>query len=78
MNIANSQPKVEKYVNAYRTDYEKILKIKPGITDYGAIKYIDEESILSQFDDVQEAFINEVLPKKLDYIKNIYKVFHLR
>ena len=47
MNIANSQPKVEKYVNAYRTDYEKILKIKPGITDYGAIKYIDEESILS-------------------------------
>ena len=46
-----------------------------GITDYAAIAFRDEEEILSHFSDREKAYIEEVLPQKINlykkYISNI-------
>lgn len=75
MSFVGSRPEVEKYVSIYPKEYEEILKIRPGITDWAAIKFRDEEAVLSQYDDKEKAYIEEVLPTKLqlslEYARNI-------
>jgi lipopolysaccharide/colanic/teichoic acid biosynthesis glycosyltransferase len=71
MSIVGPRPEVEKYIRYYKYDYKEILKVKPGITDYAAIKFRNEEEILSQFEDVEKAYIEHILPKKI----NLYKIY---
>ena len=39
----------------------------PGITDYASIEYKDENTILGQAADPDQAYIEEVMPQKLLY-----------
>jgi lipopolysaccharide/colanic/teichoic acid biosynthesis glycosyltransferase len=47
LSLVGPRPEVEKYISFYKDDYKEILKIRPGITDYAAIKFRNEEEILS-------------------------------
>jgi lipopolysaccharide/colanic/teichoic acid biosynthesis glycosyltransferase len=69
MSIVGPRPEVEKYISFYKDDYKEILKIKPGITDYAAIKFRNEEEILAEFKDVEKAYIENVLPEKIKLYK---------
>lgn len=75
MSLVGPRPEVKKYVDYKKKDYEKILTVKPGITDWAAIKYRDEEEILASQKDKEEAYKNIILPKKIElyyqYIDNI-------
>ena len=75
MSLVAPRPEVLKFVSQKKDEYKKILKIKPGITDFAAIEFRDEESIMAKFEDKQKAYIEEVLPKKIElyfrYIENI-------
>lgn len=44
---------------------EKVLSVRPGITDIASIEYRDESSVLAQATDPEQAYIHEVLPHKL-------------
>jgi lipopolysaccharide/colanic/teichoic acid biosynthesis glycosyltransferase len=65
MSIVGPRPEVEKYVNARKEDYKVILSVKPGITDYATILFRDEEDIMAKYDNVEEAYLNIVLPQKI-------------
>jgi lipopolysaccharide/colanic/teichoic acid biosynthesis glycosyltransferase len=68
MSLVGPRPEVEEYVRYYPSDIrEKVLSVKPGITDLASIEYVDESSILAQSDDPYNAYINKVLPQKLQY-----------
>jgi len=68
MSLVGPRPEVEEYVKVYPSDVkEKVLSVKPGITDLAAIEYVDESSILAQANDPIDAYINQVLPHKLKY-----------
>lgn len=69
LSLVGPRPEVPKYVDIYRFDYEDILTIKPGITDYSAIEFTDEEVRLNKFVDPQEGYIKEVLPQKIKLYK---------
>ncbi len=69
MSFVGPRPEVKKYVELFRKDYEEILKIKPGITDYASIEYVDEEIVLSSAIDAEEMYIKDVLPRKLEFNK---------
>jgi lipopolysaccharide/colanic/teichoic acid biosynthesis glycosyltransferase len=69
LSIVGPRPEVEKYISFYKDDYKEILKIKPGITDYAAIKFKNEEEILAKFEDVEKAYIENVLPEKIKLYK---------
>jgi lipopolysaccharide/colanic/teichoic acid biosynthesis glycosyltransferase len=65
MSFVGSRPEVKKYVEMFKSDYEKLLKIRPGITDPASIKYSKEEDILSLSKNWEENYINNILPNKI-------------
>jgi len=65
MSIVGPRPEIHKYVELFKKDYENILRVKPGITDYAAIEFSDEESVLEKYDDPEKGYVDEVLPRKI-------------
>ncbi|MEF3254239.1 MAG: sugar transferase [Deferribacterales bacterium] len=73
MSVVGPRPEVEKYVEAKKDDYKFIITIKPGITDYAAIEFTDEEEILAKYENIDEGYIKEILPKKIELYKRYIK-----
>ncbi|MDL2308621.1 sugar transferase [Bacteroidales bacterium OttesenSCG-928-B11] len=74
MSIVGPRPEVRKYVALYNEEQLKVLSVKPGLTDYASIAFIDESNILSNASDPEAYYINKIMPLKiklnLQYIKN--------
>lgn len=66
MSIVGPRPEVRRYVEEYNELQRKVLNAKPGITDYASISFVDENDILSAAEDPEFAYINEVMPAKLE------------
>ncbi|MFM8596349.1 MAG: sugar transferase [Flavobacteriales bacterium] len=66
MSIVGPRPEVPKYVELYNEEQLQILAVKPGITDYASIAYFHENEILAQATDPEKAYIEEVLPAKIE------------
>ncbi len=65
MSIVGPRPEVKKYVDLYNEQQKKVLSIKPGITDYASIKYINENEILAHSKNPEKTYIEEVMLEKL-------------
>jgi lipopolysaccharide/colanic/teichoic acid biosynthesis glycosyltransferase len=65
MSIVGPRPEVPKYVALYTEQQLKVLTVKPGITDYASIAYFHENEILAQAADPEKAYIEEVMPAKI-------------
>ncbi len=65
MSLVGPRPEVRKYTDIFRDDYSEILEISPGITDYAALEYRDEEEVLAGYADAEEAYTSVVLPEKI-------------
>jgi lipopolysaccharide/colanic/teichoic acid biosynthesis glycosyltransferase len=65
MSVVGPRPEVPKYVELFKDDYALILTVKPGITDYAAIKYRDEEAVLRGYRDPEAGYVTKVLPDKI-------------
>lgn len=66
MSIVGPRPEVEKYVRLYTEEQLRVLSVRPGITDYASIEYVNENEILSQTNDPDKAYIEEVMPHKIE------------
>lgn len=67
MSLVGPRPEVRKYVNLYTEEQKKILLVRPGITDYASIEYIDENAILGQAKDADKVYVEQILPDKIHY-----------
>ena len=65
MSLVGPRPEVQEYVELFRRDYEKILKVRPGVTDMASLKYQDEAKLLSQFKNPEEEYVRRILPDKI-------------
>lgn len=65
MSIVGPRPEVRQYVDLYSKEQLQVLSVKPGLTDYASIAFLDESSLLAQSENPQEFYIKEVMPKKL-------------
>jgi lipopolysaccharide/colanic/teichoic acid biosynthesis glycosyltransferase len=65
MSLVGPRPEVAKYVELFRADYAEILSVRPGITDFAAIEYRDEEAVLRGHADPEKAYVETVLPDKI-------------
>ena len=45
MSLVGPRPEVRKYVDLYTDEQKKVLSVRPGITDYASIEYVDENMI---------------------------------
>lgn len=65
MSFVGPRPEVARYVFIFEEQYQKILQVKPGITDSAAIKFRNEEAVLSRYEDPEQGYIEEILPDKI-------------
>lgn len=67
MSLVGPRPEVGRYVRLYTPEQKIVLSVKPGITDYASIAFSDENVLLGQAEDPEEMYINEIMPKKIEY-----------
>ncbi len=67
MTFVGTRPEVPKYVNAYTEEMYATLLLPSGVTSNASIMYKDEDRLLSEADDVDCVYINQVLPEKMKY-----------
>lgn len=67
MSFVGTRPEVPEYVNAYTKPMMATLLLPAGLTSLASIKYKDENELIKQADDVNEVYINQILPEKMKY-----------
>lgn len=65
MSMVGPRPEIRKYVDLYNEEEKKVLRVRPGITDWASIEYIHENEILGNAPDPEQTYIMEVMPAKL-------------
>lgn len=83
MSFVGPRPEVRKYVDLYNDEQKMVLSVRPGLTDYASIAYINENEILEKADDKEQTYINEIMPEKIKlnmkFIQNpsLYQYFRI-
>ena len=67
MSFVGTRPEVPKYVERYTDEMKATLLMPAGITSPASIKYKDEDEILSGAENVDDAYVDRVLPAKMEY-----------
>ena len=74
MSLVGPRPEVKKYTDLYTEEQKQVLHVRPGITDWASIKYVDENKILGESKTPDEAYVNLIMPNKIKlnmvYIQN--------
>jgi lipopolysaccharide/colanic/teichoic acid biosynthesis glycosyltransferase len=65
MSLVGPRPEVPRYVAGYTPRQQRVLRVRPGITDPASLAYVDEAAVLARFDDCERAYVEVVLPAKL-------------
>lgn len=65
MSLVGPRPEVRRYVETYTDEQRKVLSVRPGITDYASIEYIDENRLLAASSDPDKTYIEEIIPAKI-------------
>ena len=65
MSLVGPRPEVKKYTDMYTEEQRKVLSVRPGITDYASIEYVNENELLSKADDPEQMYIEKVMPDKI-------------
>src|SRR5947207_12864751 len=68
MSIVGPRPEVPEFMKFYAPDQRAIiLSMRPGITDYAAILFRDESSLLDPLSDPVEFYRHRIMPIKFAY-----------
>lgn len=66
MSVVGPRPEVRKYVDLYTAEQMKVLDVRPGLTDYASLEYINESEILGNSPDPEKTYIETIMPAKLE------------
>ena len=83
MSLVGPRPEVPRYVAQYPAALrDKVLSVRPGITDIASIEYRDESAVLARASDPEQAYVREVLPHTLQlaarYVDNASLALDIR
>ena len=70
MSFVGTRPEVPRYVEHYTEEMYATLLLPAGVTSEASIEYKDEERLLAAADNVDEIYIQHVLPKKMRWNYN--------
>ncbi|MGY4830604.1 sugar transferase [Sphaerotilaceae bacterium SBD11-9] len=66
MSLVGPRPEVPRYVALYPTALrDKVLSVRPGITDLASLEYRDENERLARAADPEREYVDVVMPAKL-------------
>ncbi|MBR3261094.1 MAG: sugar transferase [Firmicutes bacterium] len=78
MSFVGTRPEVVKYVEMYKPEYYATLLLPAGITSEASIRYKDEYKLLSEADDIDRVYMEEVLPDKMKWNLETIRNFGFR
>lgn len=67
MSFVGTRPEVVKYVKEYTEEMMATLLLPAGVTSEASIRYKDEQKLLDNVDNIDDVYINKVLPEKMKY-----------
>ena len=67
MSFVGTRPEAVKYVERYKPEYNATLLMPAGITSEASIRYKDEDKLLNAADDVDNVYVEKVLPEKMKW-----------
>ncbi|MFA6028804.1 MAG: sugar transferase [Elusimicrobiota bacterium] len=74
MSLVGPRPELPRFTTHYSSEEKRILSIRPGMTDWASLKYIDEDRLLADAADVEAMYLKTIMPDKLkinlEYLKN--------
>ena len=66
MSLVGPRPEVPRFVALYPPELrERVLSVRPGITDPAALEFVDEAELLAGSSDPERTYIDVILPRKL-------------
>ena len=74
MSFVGTRPEAVKYVEKYTDEMKATLLLPAGITSEASIRYKDEAQLLDAAANVDDVYMNEVLPEKMKY--NLESIRH--
>lgn len=63
MSFVGPRPELLKYTNAYVDDEQYILQVRPGITDFSSLEFINLDEVVGQ-ENADDIYDNYVLKRK--------------
>lgn len=77
MSFVGTRPEAVKYVEQYRPEYNATLLMPAGITSEASIRYKDEGKLLDSTSDVDNTYLEKVLPAKMKWNLKSIRCFSL-
>ncbi len=65
MTLVGPRPEVPRYVAYYTPEQRQVLSVRPGVTGLTQLEYRNEEALLAGRDNIEDYYIKEVMPAKL-------------
>ena len=66
MSLVGPRPEVPRFVALYPPELrERVLAVRPGITDPASLEFVDEAQLLAGSSDPERTYIDVILPRKL-------------
>ena len=67
MSFVGTRPEVQKYVDRYTDEMLATLLLPAGVTSEASIKFKDEDALLKDVENVDDTYVEVVLPQKMEY-----------
>lgn len=75
MSFVGTRPEAKKYVDAYTNEMYATLLLPAGITSNASIEFKDEDVLLNGAENIDDAYIRQVLPEKMKWNLRDIKAF---
>lgn len=75
MTFVGTRPEVPKYVAQYTPEMMATLLLPAGVTSLASIRYKDEAERLTDAEDVDKTYVEDVLPGKMHYNLEAIRMF---
>lgn len=66
MSFVGPRPEAPSYVEHYTPQQREVLKARPGMTGLAQVQYMQNEAAMLDAMTLDEVYLNEILPKKLE------------
>ena len=77
MSFVGTRPEAVKYVDSYKNEYYATLLMPAGITSETSVRYKDEEKLLLNCEDIDQTYIEKIMPEKMKWNLESVKQFCL-
>ena len=67
MTFVGTRPEIQKYVDKYNDEMMATLVLPAGVTSLASIEFRDEENFFQDRENIDKIYMEEVLPKKMEY-----------